>query len=658
MSGSSPGFVTGQVPTAAEWNSAFAGKLDLSGGSVTGNLLVGSSSTNYWQLNGANGFVQAYVKGTGNASMQFVLGGQNSAFEIVNGASGGIASFTDLTSGAAVANSLNVFNGATGSPMRIRAVGSDTNRTINLEPGGVGGVTIAPLGNTYSGSSWSPQFYLNTALSGTTTAAGTTNVHQVTINSDTLDASGSALQLVNYGGINASFGGAGMKGNRQGFDASINLFSASGNPTGGAYVGIVGAASASASDNGTGLTPGTVGGSAWGANFYVTIGSSVRNWGGLVGIEVNPAANASSTYGNVVGIGVIPTASHAVRGAYHFDVGYLLTSQRLATGIDYGYVCGAPSAAWPLQPTGTIIYAGEPNTRDVAQARAAWGVDFTGPVFSGGFAKSIGFTVDGSGNVAGATLAVPGLSISNTGGAATIGTSGNQVSSITSIQAAGSGYWFPGDKFSFGTSGIGIVNTVKVVAASLGQGSAGSGGTNGTQTVTGTTGTGTKFQASVTVSGGAITTVNSITVAGDYSAFPGAFNGGNHLIEPVTGAGLVGASLDINLGANTVSQLQPDQTAAPPSNPVATAATNNFNSGIFAAAPSGLTLNLSYAAMATIKLGAASEALQMATSGAWSANGAVATALSSVGPTGSHTTVQEWFTVKNASGVTRYIPAF
>lgn len=44
--------------------------------------------------------------------------------------------------------------------------------------------------------------------------------------------------------------------------------------------------------------------------------------------------------------------------------------------------------------------------------------------------------------------------------------------------------------------------------------------------------------------------------------------------------------------------------------------------------------------------------------GFWSANGAVATALTSVGPTGSHTTVQEWFTVKNASGVTRYIPAF
>lgn len=50
--------------------------------------------------------------------------------------------------------------------------------------------------------------------------------------------------------------------------------------------------------------------------------------------------------------------------------------------------------------------------------------------------------------------------------------------------------------------------------------------------------------------------------------------------------------------------------------------------------------------------------LQASNSASWSANGSVATALSSIGPTGAHTTVQEWFTVKNASGVTRYIPAF
>lgn len=43
----------------------------------------------------------------------------------------------------------------------------------------------------------------------------------------------------------------------------------------------------------------------------------------------------------------------------------------------------------------------------------------------------------------------------------------------------------------------------------------------------------------------------------------------------------------------------------------------------------------------------------------YTANGAIATAITSVGPTGSHTTVQEWLTVLGSDGVTlRYIPSF
>jgi hypothetical protein len=42
----------------------------------------------------------------------------------------------------------------------------------------------------------------------------------------------------------------------------------------------------------------------------------------------------------------------------------------------------------------------------------------------------------------------------------------------------------------------------------------------------------------------------------------------------------------------------------------------------------------------------------------FSANGAVATVLGSVGPTGSHTTVQTWLTFVDSGGVTRYVPCF
>jgi formate/nitrite transporter FocA (FNT family) len=40
------------------------------------------------------------------------------------------------------------------------------------------------------------------------------------------------------------------------------------------------------------------------------------------------------------------------------------------------------------------------------------------------------------------------------------------------------------------------------------------------------------------------------------------------------------------------------------------------------------------------------------------ANGAVATTVTSLGPTGSHTTIQEWLQVTDANGVIRWIPAY
>ena len=44
--------------------------------------------------------------------------------------------------------------------------------------------------------------------------------------------------------------------------------------------------------------------------------------------------------------------------------------------------------------------------------------------------------------------------------------------------------------------------------------------------------------------------------------------------------------------------------------------------------------------------------------GNWTANGTVATTMTSLGPTGASTTILEWLTVKNAAGTTRYIPCY
>jgi hypothetical protein len=54
----------------------------------------------------------------------------------------------------------------------------------------------------------------------------------------------------------------------------------------------------------------------------------------------------------------------------------------------------------------------------------------------------------------------------------------------------------------------------------------------------------------------------------------------------------------------------------------------------------------------------AGDTVQFSGAPSFSANGSVATVLGSVGPAGAHTTVQEWLTVKNPAGVTRYIQCF
>lgn len=125
------------------------------------------------------------------------------------------------------------------------------------------------------------------------------------------------------------------------------------------------------------------------------------------------------------------------------------------------------------------------------------------------------------------------------------------LASIT-VSGAGTGY-VPNERITLqGTDGVTVVNptivvlSTKVVSATANAG--GTGGTPGTQTGTGTTGTGTKFQVSINVDGsGVMTAVNSITVAGSYSANPADL-----VNAPITGTGVpTGATVTIQMGINT-----------------------------------------------------------------------------------------------------------
>ena len=135
---------------------------------------------------------------------------------------------------------------------------------------------------------------------------------------------------------------------------------------------------------------------------------------------------------------------------------------------------------------------------------------------------------------------------------------------LTQVSTPGaSGVYAPGNTITLagGTAStpakVSITSTT-VVSATIAV--AGTTGTDGTAIVTGTTGTGTMFQANVTITGGAITAVNSIVTGGAYTVNPTA-----PALEPVTGAGLTGAKLNLVIGVNAATiSVAGSYTANPP----------------------------------------------------------------------------------------------
>ena len=143
------------------------------------------------------------------------------------------------------------------------------------------------------------------------------------------------------------------------------------------------------------------------------------------------------------------------------------------------------------------------------------------------------------------------------------------------------------------------VATTKVIRATVV--GAGSGGDDGVGTVVGTTGTGTMFSLSVTVSGGEIAAIDEIAVAGSYSVNPTDVT-----VEPVTGAGLTGATVALVMGVETVAFDATDDYTSEPTDPAATTSDG---------AGSGCTLHV-FCDRVSITLGTDIQAVAESASGA------------------------------------------
>lgn len=196
--------------------------------------------------------------------------------------------------------------------------------------------------------------------------------------------------------------------------------------------------------------------------------------------------------------------------------------------------------------------------------------------------SSVGSITAGSGYTG-----IPTVSFTGGGGSDAAAFARMKALTSTPVTAqSGAGSYAPGDTFTVtggtGTAAVLTITNTKVVSATVAAG--GSGGTDGTQTVTGTTGTGTKFQASVTIASGAITAVLSITVAGDYTVNPTSLTN-----EPVTGASLTGAELNVKMGILTAPVSTPGSYSVLPTAPV---------SGTTSGSGTGATFTLTYGLVA------------------------------------------------------------
>lgn len=123
------------------------------------------------------------------------------------------------------------------------------------------------------------------------------------------------------------------------------------------------------------------------------------------------------------------------------------------------------------------------------------------------------------------------------------------------------------------------VKAVPTIAA------AGTGGTNGAVVLTGTTGTGTKFTLAGTIAGGVLTSIQSVTLAGSYSAMPSSL-----AAEPVTGGSLTGCTVNLSAAMGVVGYTVTGAGANYPNDGVSTTASVSGGTPTTAAVPGAVTV--------------------------------------------------------------------
>lgn len=188
--------------------------------------------------------------------------------------------------------------------------------------------------------------------------------------------------------------------------------------------------------------------------------------------------------------------------------------------------------------------------RDIAFPASAASLTALGAITAGsGYTALPTLAISGGTATAGVTDPAVAIATSLTCVTATVSAPGTGVAINDTFNPAG-GTLAAAGPYGNGTLTAGVktlltATHIQAVSATVNAG--GTGGTPGAVTITGTTGTGTKFQATGTISaGGVLTGPLTVTVAGDYTVGPTSLTA-----EPVTGGALTGATVTLVMGAKT-----------------------------------------------------------------------------------------------------------
>lgn len=336
-------------------------------------------------------------------------------------------------------------------------------------------------------------------------------------------------------------------------------------------------------------------------------------------VDVNNVGAAAAT----LGAGTAAYGYNAV-AAGSFDSTAAFSATGSLRNWTYGFAtwlngsAGITNSDFRAQSTATNILT--------ATGARTNGIDISGATFSSLAFKSPGFTVDGNGSVA-------ALGIQFSGSTAVAGPSVFQNSNILTFAGGTAGFQW--DNQAVGAQLMSLSNTGQLILSAVTTFASATAATwddfkisAQTTTITGNTGSPITRLAKASINRPTLTDSSAVTVTDAASLYienaPAA--AGSVTLTNAWALHVGAGNVKLGGGMTVTGDILP---AADISQNIGSASKRVGTLFAFA---------MQYASFA--------------------ANGSVATTLGSLGPTGSHTTVQEWFQVTNNAGTTRWIPAF